>query len=71
MRTVIDKLMEWHNAFFADFLPRVVIKLRYFWVVFLFLLAAGDVVVSTVEPGLKLPSSQDFQMFRESHILEK
>lgn len=71
IRAVIDKLMAWHNAFFTDFLPRVVIKLRYFWVVFLFLLAAGGVVVSTVEPGLKLPSSQDFQMFHESHILEK
>ena len=71
VRAVIDKLIAWHNAFFTDVLPRVVIKLRYFWVVFFFLLAAGGVVVSTVEPGLKLPSSQDFQMFHESHILEK
>ena len=71
IRTVIDKLMAWHKAFFTDFFPRIVIKLRYFWVVFLFLLAAVGVVVSTVKPGLQLPSSQDFQMFHESHVLEK
>jgi hypothetical protein len=71
VRTVVGKLMEFHRAFFTDFLPRVVIKLRYFWVVFLFLLAVGGIVVSTVKPGLQLPSSQDFQMFHESHVLEK
>ena len=71
VRTAVDKLMAWHRVFFTDFLPRIVIKLRYFWVLFFFLVAAGGIVVSTVEPGLQLPSSQDFQMFHESHILEK
>ena len=71
MKTVVDKLMAWHRAFFAKFLPRIVIKLRYFSVVFFFLLAVGSIIVSTFKPGLQLPSSQDFQMFRESHALEK
>ena len=69
--TVFDKLMPWHTAFFTNFLPRIVTKLRYFSVVFFVLLAVGSIVVSTVDPGLQLPSSQDFQMFRESHALEK
>jgi hypothetical protein len=71
IRTVVDKFLAWHRAIFTDFLPRIVIKLRYFLVVFFFLLAAGGIVVSTVKPGLQLPSSQDFQMFHESHVLEK
>ena len=70
-RAVVNTLKAWHNTFFTDFLPRVVIKLRFFWLLFLFLLAVGGVVVSTVKPGLQLPSSQDFQMFHESHELEK
>ena len=69
--TVFDKLMACHTALFTNFLPRIVTKLRYFSVVFFVLLAVGSIVVSTVDPGLQLPSSQDFQMFRESHALEK
>ena len=71
MRTAIDKLVAWHRGFFMDFLPRVVIKLRYFWLVFFFLLATGGIVVATVKPGIQFPTSQDFQLFHESHILEK
>ncbi|XP_028405607.1 protein dispatched homolog 1-like [Dendronephthya gigantea] len=71
IRTVVGKLVEWHAKFFIDFLPHIVIKLRFLSLLFLVLLAAGGIFVSTVKPGLQLPSSQDFQMFHESHDLEK
>ena len=71
IKAAIDKIIGWYRTLFNDLLPRFVIKLRYFWLVFFFLLAAGGIIVSTVKPGLQLPSSQDFQMFYESHELEK
>ena len=71
VRTIIDKMKAWHRTFFTDFLPRFVMKLRYISLLIFSILAAGGIVVSTVKPGLQLPTSQDFQMFRESHELEK
>lgn len=70
-RTIIDKLKTWHRTFFTHLLPRSVIKLRYISLLIFSILAAGGIVVATVKPGLQLPTSQDFQMFRESHELEK
>ncbi|XP_028410313.1 protein dispatched homolog 1-like [Dendronephthya gigantea] len=71
IKAALDKIIAWHRKVFNDLLPRFVIKLRYFWIVFLLILAVGGIIVSTAEPGLQLPSSQDFQMFHESHELEK
>ena len=68
---ILARLIKFHQSFFNDFLPALVIKLRYFWVAFFFILAAGGIVVATYWPGLQLPSSKDFQMFHESHVLEK
>ena len=71
IRTIVDKLIALHRSFFTNFLPPFVIKLRYFSAVFFFLIAVGSIVISTYKPGLQLPSSQDFQMFLETHALEK
>ena len=70
-RTIIDKLKAWHKTFFTNLLPLFVTKLRYISLLTFFVLAAGGIVVSTVKPGLQLPTSQDFQVFHESHELEK
>ena len=71
LKRIINALVRSHTNFFTDFLPRMIIKLRYLWLGIFILLAVGGIIVSTVKPGLQLPSSQDFQMFHESHILEK
>ena len=70
-RTIIDKLKAWHKTFFTNLLPLFVTKLRYISLLTFSVLAAGGIVVSTVKPGLQLPTSQDFQVFHESHELEK
>lgn len=70
-RDIVNKLVQLHQTFFAKSLPRIVIKWRYFWLLLLSLIAAGGFVVSTYKPGLKLPSTQDFQMFVDSHELER
>ena len=55
---------------FDYYLPWVVIQFRFLWT-FLFLsLTIGGLIVLTVEPGFRLPTSADFQMFKSSHPLE-
>ena len=70
-KKILSSLTHWHRTFFDNFLPNIVIKLRFLWVFSLLGLAIGGIVVATVKPGLHLPSSQDFQMFHKSHALEK
>lgn len=55
---------------FDDFLPRVVIKFRFFWIILFSLLTLGGLEVLLFEPGFQLPTSSDFQMFDSSHPLE-
>ena len=65
------KLVLWRGKFHKKILPDLVIRLRYFWVIFLALIAVGGFIVTFVEPKLKPPSSPVFQMFHKSHELEK
>ena len=58
----------WH--FFDVFLPRVVIKFRFLWIVLFSLLTLGGLEVLLFEPGFQLPTSADFQMFEATHPLE-
>ena len=74
-RQKIKLLYEKYVATFArfcfnDFLPRVVIKLRFFWIALFSLLTLGGLEVLLFEPGFRLPTSSDFQMFESSHPLE-
>jgi len=55
---------------FNEFLPRVVIKMRFFWIVLFSLLTLGGLEVLLFEPGFQLPTSSDFQMFESEHPLE-
>ena len=55
---------------FNEFLPRVVIKMRFFWIGLFSLLTLGGLEVLLFEPGFKLPTSSDFQMFESEHSLE-
>lgn len=55
---------------FSDFLPRVVIKFRIFWILSFSVLTLGGLEVLLFKPGFHLPTSSDFQMFESSHPLE-
>lgn len=56
--------------FFDKFLPQVVIKFRFFWIVLFTLLTVAGLEVLLFKPGFQLPTSSDFQMFEASHPLE-
>lgn len=56
--------------FFDNFLPRIVIKFRFFWIVLFTLLTGAGLEILLFEPGFQLPTSSDFQMFEASHPLE-
>lgn len=56
--------------FFNQFLPQVVIKFRFFWILLFSLLTVAGLEVLLFEPGFQLPTSSDFQMFEASHPLE-
>lgn len=53
-----------------DFLANLVIRLRWFWLVILSAIAIGGCVVVFRYPGLRVPDSQSFQLFDESHLFE-
>lgn len=56
---------------FDDFLPRLVIRFKYAWLVLYTILTALGLFVLLGYPGLQLPTSSDFQIFAASHPLEK
>ena len=73
----IRKLHEAHSVvatayrtFFEHYLPVVVIRLRYVWIVTLASLGAGAFCVVFISPRLQLPNKAEFQVFRDSDLFE-
>lgn len=59
------------RVFFEKMLPWVVVKPRHLWVLLFGTLAACSAVVVFYFPGLKLPDSQEFQLFSREHVFEQ
>ena len=66
-----DGIQKFSSNLFGRWLPYVVIKFHWVWVVLLVCLTAGFLCVNFVKPGLQLPESKDFQVFASSHSLEQ
>lgn len=64
---------EASRIFFEKVLPCIVIKLRYFWLLWFLALTIGGAYVVCVNPKMKLPSLElsEFQVFRSSHPFEQ
>ena len=56
---------------FEKWLPAVVLKLYWVWLILFVGLTAGFLCVNFVKPGLQLPTSSEFQVFSSSHPLEQ
>ncbi|KAG7206137.1 hypothetical protein KM043_003529 [Ampulex compressa] len=56
---------------FSTFLTRMVIRLRWFWLVCLGAVAIACCIVVFQYPGLQLPDTVDFQLFDSSHPFEQ
>lgn len=59
------------NDFFESYLPVLIFKLRYLWIVVFVLLGAAGAYLVFYWPKLKLPTSKNFQVFYSGHPLEK
>ena len=70
-----SRALEWmltpFRVFFDKILPFIVVKLKYLWFVCFTLLGIGGAVVVFFKPGLKLPTSSEFQVLRTDNYLEQ
>ena len=58
------------NIIFEKFLPFVITKTAFVWLMVLLLLGCGGIFAVFVLPALKLPSSREFQVFQASDPIE-
>ncbi|XP_030842420.1 protein dispatched homolog 1-like [Strongylocentrotus purpuratus] len=68
---IYDQVSRVGGMFFEKYLPIIIVKLRFLWILLLSGLGIGGFCVVFVEPRLRLPSQSEFQVFRKSHILEQ
>ncbi|KAF7268497.1 hypothetical protein GWI33_018378 [Rhynchophorus ferrugineus] len=54
-----------------QFITKIIINLKFMWLIFFTALALGATVVVFVYPKLRLPSTRDFQLFSSDHLFEK
>ena len=69
--TLMAHITYYADLFFSKHLPKVLLKLRYVWIVLFVGLGVGGAIVTFWKPGLSLPTSQDFQMFTSSNSIEQ
>lgn len=66
-----DRIANIGREFFEDYLPLIITKLRFFWIIVLSAFGIGGFCVVFVAPRLRLPSQSEFQVFRTSNIFEQ
>ena len=67
---VYDSITDWARIFFEKLLPCIVVKLRYLWLIIFLILGVCGIVIVLYYPRLKLPSSNEFQVFAQDHPFE-
>ena len=67
----LERMLTPFRVFFDKILPFIVVKFKYLWLVSFTLLGIGGAVVVFFKPGLKLPSSSEFQVLRTDNYLEQ
>ena len=68
--SAMGAVQRFGSKIFGCWLPFVVVKFHWIWVALLICLTAGFLCVNFVKPGLRLPQSDEFQVFSDSHPLE-
>lgn len=71
IRTIYELLDDCGRIFFEKLLPYVVIKLRYFSLVSLGVLAVVSGISILYRPGIRLATFDYFQLFKASHPMER
>lgn len=68
---LLETISKWSSMFFDNMLPKLVIKLRFLWLITLGCLGICGTVVIFYHPKLRLPSSHKFQVFSSDHLFEQ
>ncbi|XP_033628069.1 protein dispatched homolog 1-like [Asterias rubens] len=68
--SVHTMLSDAWRGFFEHYLPTIVIKLRFVWIVVFASLGVGAFCVVFISPRLQLPNRAEFQVFRDTDLFE-
>ena len=63
-------LSDWARIYFEKILPCLVVKPRFVWLVLFGSMGIAGIVIVFYKPRLKLPSSNEFQVFSSDHPFE-
>lgn len=67
---IYRKIHEYYRYFFERLLPKFVVRLRFLWILLLGAMGIVSGFVVFHYPKLQLPTSFQFQMFRNDHMME-
>lgn len=67
----MEQMLRGIQTSFNAWLLKIVFRFRWVWITFFFILGILSIIVIWIWPGMKLPESVEFQLFRESHPFEQ
>jgi len=67
----MEQMLRRIQTSFNAWLLKIVFRFRWAWIIFYFSLGLLSMTVIWIWPGMKLPESVEFQLFRESHPFEQ
>lgn len=67
----IERMLHQIQTKFNAWLLKIVFRFRWIWIILFFTLGLLSAIVLWIWPGIKLPESVEFQLFRESHPFEQ
>lgn len=67
----VERMLHQIQNKFNAWLLKVVFRFRWIWIILFFTLGLLSATVLWIWPGIKLPESVEFQLFRESHPFEQ
>lgn len=68
---ILDRILQQIHTSFNVWLFKIVFHFRWFWILVFFILGVLSTTIVWIWPGMKLPESMEFQLFRESHPFEQ
>lgn len=67
----MEQMLRRIQTSFNAWLLKIVFRFRWVWIIFFFTLGLLSAATIWIWPGMKLPESVEFQLFRESHPFEQ
>lgn len=68
---LIEQMLRRVQTSFNTWLLKIVFRFRWIWITLFFILGILSASIIWIWPGMKLPESVEFQLFRETHPFEQ